>query len=201
MLAAKQTVGDAPALGVSIVLQLLYCGLAGFVLWTVVRKERLPLASIGLRRPRWSTLLVAGLLWLVSLHLLPFLTVPLRDAAGTAVPAGLHRLASLPIWFRVVQALTGGVIEEILYRGYAIERLTTITGRPWFAGMVAAIGFGLAHVPSWGVRYALIADLPFGVVATLCYLWRRDLLANMLAHDFGLLLSVLSVSRLVAPAG
>jgi CAAX protease family protein len=130
--------------------------------------------------------------------LLPFLTVPLRDAGGTAVPEGLNRLASYPIWFRIVQALTGGVIEEILYRGYAIERLTTITGRTWVASVIATIGFGFAHVPSWGLRYALIADLPFGLVATGCYLWRRDLLANILAHDLGLLIGVLSVSSGVA---
>ena len=196
---AKRLFGDAPTFGISIALQLLYFGIAGFVLWIVLRKERLPLASIGLRRPRWSTLLIAGLLWLISLQLLPLLTGPLLDAGGTATPEGLSRLASFPIWFRVVQALTGGAIEEILYRGYAIERLTTITGRPWLAAVIAAIGFGIAHVPSWGIRYAVIADLPFGIVATLCYLWRRDLLANILAHDVGLLVALLSISSGAGP--
>ena len=194
VLSARRLFGDAPSFGIAIALQMVYCGLASFVLWTVLRKERLPLASIGLRRPRWSTLLVAGLLWLVSLRLLPLLTGPLLDAGGAAVPEGLTRLASFPIWFRIVQALTGGVIEEILYRGYAIERLTTMTGQPWLAALIAAIVFAMAHVPSWGLRYALIADLPFGLLATLCYLWRRDLVANMIAHDAGLLIGVLSLT-------
>src|SRR5471032_3157020 len=84
VLGAKWLFGDAPTFGISIALQLLYGGVAGFVLWTVLRKEQLPLASIGLRRPRWSTLLIAGLLWLISLRLLPLLTVPLRDTGGAA---------------------------------------------------------------------------------------------------------------------
>lgn len=185
--------GERPPLGAAIALQIVYCAIGGFIVWTVLRKERLPLASIGLHAPRWSTIFVAALLWLVALQLLPILTVPLRDAGATAAPDSLRRLIALPVWFRVVVALTGGVVEEVLYRGYAIERLTTMTGNQWRAAAIATIAFAMAHIPAWGIRYALIAHLPFGVIATLCYLWRRDLLANILAHDVGLLVGVLSV--------
>src|SRR4051812_12511065 len=68
----------APPLGVSIALQAVYCSIAGFVIWTILRKERLPLASIGLRAPRWSTLAGGAALWLVSLLLLPLALRPLR---------------------------------------------------------------------------------------------------------------------------
>lgn len=191
---AGQWLGESPPLVALIGLQGIYCGLAVFVVWTVLRRERLPLASIGLIAPRWSTLLFAALLWGLAFWVLPPLTAPLREAAGGVPPDNLRRLLVLPLWFRVVLAVSGGVIEELLYRGYAVERLSELTQRRWLAAAIAAIAFGLAHVPAWGVRYALAADLPFGVVATLFYTWRRDLLANMLAHDAGLLISVLSLT-------
>jgi membrane protease YdiL (CAAX protease family) len=57
----------------------------------------------------------------------------------------------------------------------------------------SALAFGLAHVPAWGLGVALGADLPFGIVMTLFYLWRRDLLANILAHSAGLVVGLLTV--------
>jgi membrane protease YdiL (CAAX protease family) len=114
------------------------------------------------------------------LYLLPVITTPLVNALGSGgVEGGLRRLAHLPPWFRIVLAVTGGAVEETLYRGYAVERLATITGRPWLGGAIAAAAFALAHVPGWGVGFALGADLPFGIAMTLFYLWRRDLVTSM----------------------
>jgi uncharacterized protein len=88
---------------------------------------------------------------------------------------------------------TGGVVEEVLYRGYAVERLGTITGRPWVGGVISVFAFGLAHVPGWGVPFALAADLPFGLLMTMFYLWRRDLPANILAHSTALVVAMLTI--------
>jgi membrane protease YdiL (CAAX protease family) len=48
------------------------------------------------------------------------------------------------------------------------------------------------------LRFALAADLPFGVVMTLFYVWRRDLAASAIAHGSGLVivLSSMPSSRL-----
>jgi membrane protease YdiL (CAAX protease family) len=185
--------GETPTLVVQIVFQLLYCALAGFVVWVVLCRERLPLRSIGLRRPDWSTLVSAIVLCLGALYLLPLLTAPFLNVLGSdSLKAGLGRLAPLPVWFRVVIGVTGGIVEETLYRGYAIERLAAITGRRWLGGAISAVAFGLAHVPAWGIGFALGADLPFGIVMTLVYLWRRDLLANILAHSAVLVVSLLT---------
>ena len=90
-------------------------------------------------------------------------------------------------------ALTGGAVEETLYRGYAVERLATITGNTWLGGGIAALVFGLSHAPFWGMRFALATDLPFGMVMTAFYLWRRDVVANILAHSTALAVAMLSV--------
>jgi hypothetical protein len=48
-------------------LQWVFCGIAIFIVLLVTRFERLPLASIGLRRPGWSTLVTAATLFLTGL--------------------------------------------------------------------------------------------------------------------------------------
>ena len=73
-----------------------------------------------------------------------------------------------------------------MYRGYAVERLVSVMDNYWLAGLVAVIAFGLARIPFWGIGPALGADLPFGLVMTLFYLWRRDLIANCIAHSAAL---------------
>jgi membrane protease YdiL (CAAX protease family) len=152
------------------------------------------LTSIGLRRPTWLTV-VSGLgLLVVSSYVLAPLTAPLQKALGTeGMQAGIDQLAAMPPWFRVVVGLTGGMIEEIFYRGYAIERLATITGRAWLGGLISAVIFALSHVPVWGLGFALAADLPFGLLMTAFYLWRRDLLANILAHSTGIVVAMFTV--------
>lgn len=77
--------------------------------------------------------------------------------------------------------LIGGVVEELLFRGYAIARLAAWTGRPWLAGALATLLFALAHVPLWGLA-ASLALLVSGAVGTLVYLWRRDLALVAIAH-------------------
>ena len=186
--------GESPTIAVQLALQFLYCGMAAFLLWFVLRVERLPLTSIGLRRPTWLTV-VSGLgLLVVSSYVLAPLTVPLQRALGTeGLQAGMDQLAAMPHWFRVVVGLTAGIVEEIFYRGYAIERLATFTGRAWLGGLISAVIFGLSHIPEWGLGFALAADLPFGLLMTAFYLWRRDLLANILAHSTGLVVAMLTV--------
>ena len=185
--------GASPRLAVQMVLQLLYCTLPLLIVWITLRFERLPLRSIGLRRPRWSTLMWGSMLWGVLL-LLPFVTDPLLGVLGTTgLDEGIRKLAVLPVWFRVVLGLTGGAVEEVLYRGYAVERLIALTGRTWLGAAIPAVIFGLAHIPGWGLGFALGADLPFGVVMTAFYVWRRDLLANILAHSGGLVVSLVTL--------
>ncbi len=90
-------------------------------------------------------------------------------------------LQSLPFILRLALVLTAGIFEEVLYRGYALERLTTIWRSQWAAAVATVVLFTLAHLPVIGLAY-LPAVGVVSVLVTLLYLWRRDLILNMAAH-------------------
>lgn len=195
VIAADYVFGRSRGIGLQVVLQMIFCAMVGVVVWVVIRWERLDLSSIGWKRPDWITLASGLLLAAFLVYVMPLVTRPLMSALQLGgFEAGVSRLELLPGWFRLLLALTGGVAEEVLYRGYAVERLETITRSCWAGAVLAAVAFGLAHIPSWGAGPALGADLPFGIAMTLFYLWRRDLLANCLAHCVALLVGLLSIS-------
>ena len=73
------------------------------------------------------------------------------------------------------------MIEETLFRGLAIEQLTTLTGHRLLAAAIALMAFILVHMR----RFDLAQLVPIGLVSivlTGLYLWRRDLAANIIAH-------------------
>lgn len=188
-------VGDGrPTLGRDILAQSLLCGLAVGIVLLVLRGERLPLRSIGLRRPDRSTAVTAFLLFVSGLLLQQLTIAPLlREWGPSSGDAGVAALAALPAWFRVVVGATGGVVEETLYRGYAVERLASLTSRRWLGATLATVAFAAAHIPAWGLGFALLADLPAGLLLVAFYLWRRDLVANMLAHSAGIILAMFTI--------
>jgi membrane protease YdiL (CAAX protease family) len=103
-------------------------------------------------------------------------------------------LSKLPIWLVTLVVVRAGVAEELFYRGYAIERLQSFGLNRYVAGAIPLIIFSLGHLANgWGnvaIAFAL------GVVLTAFYLWRRDLVANMIGHFMVDFLSVV-LSRLV----
>ena len=181
-------------IGGLVALQLVFCGFAVFIARLVIRFEHLPLISIGLRPPGSSTVVTAAMLFLAGLLVQAAVIGPLVELSGRrGADAGMAILATLPAWFRVLLGATSGVVEEMLYRGYAVERLATITGRRWLGAALSTLAFAAAHIPTWGLRFALVADLPAGIVLVVFYLWRRDLAANMLAHSAGIVVAMFTI--------
>src|SRR5215470_9941710 len=93
---------------------------------------------------------------------------------------GLSNLATLPTWYLILTIVFIATAEELLYRAYAIESLSAITGSVGIAGAVSLLAFAAAHVPMWGGP--AFTTLVSGVVATLVYVWRRDIVALIVAH-------------------
>jgi uncharacterized protein len=155
----------------------------GLLLWIVTGWERLPLSSIGLRVSLLRKSLVRGL-WLgvillavsVGLYLLlRRVGVRLGEEHGSVFHPSLLVVT--------VSMLRAGVAEEIFYRGFAIERLQSLTGSKLLAGLVPLIIFALSHYRQ-GVG-GIVAALVLGGILTAAYMKFRDLLANITAHFLG----------------
>ena len=89
---------------------------------------------------------------------------------------GSAAFEKLPLWLITAIVFRAGVVEELFYRGYAIERLQMIgLGRFWSVAIPLVI-FSLGHW-SGGAANSLIA-FAAGLILTGFYLWRRDLAAS-----------------------
>jgi membrane protease YdiL (CAAX protease family) len=123
----------------------------GLLIGIVLFAEKCPLSSIGLGSLRWWTLplgLVAGALISPAFPLIHMLMSRLAIGSNEAATAFLF---SLPFFVRFILVITAGIFEETLFRGYAIERLTSILGNKWVAGLISVTLFTLAHFSFWGL--------------------------------------------------
>ncbi len=156
-------------------------GLALALLALVRWGERLPPASIGWQRPTWQDVGWGTLGFLIG-ALLFACTAPLLQAVGLGnTNAGIARLAQSSPATRLLIVVTAAVTEEILFRGYPIERLTTLTGRLPLAAVLTWALFTLLHLPFWGWGGALQIGLWSGIVVWL-YARRRRLFACIWMH-------------------
>ncbi|MGA7343312.1 MAG: type II CAAX endopeptidase family protein [Terracidiphilus sp.] len=146
--------------------------------------EGLPLSSIGFRRFTWKSL-VFGLLAAIAttaIMILQFaMIIPMLHLDASAAIAAQQSILRTPYWFRVLLVLRTGVVEEILFRGYLIEKIVQVAGSLWIAILCSAAAFTYAHLAGWGLVH-LIPVAGAGLVFALLYAWRRDLGSNMLGH-------------------
>lgn len=161
--------------------EFVWVGIAALVLLWVTRVERQPLASIGFGRPTAATF---G--WGVATAVLLIASVMLTFAV-IAPALGLHQnmkqtgvIVEVPFWLLLLTPVVAGVTEEIVYRGYAIERITLVTGSRAAGAVLAGAAFFLAHW-SWGPTQLILVGFAT-VILTALYLWRRDLGMTITAH-------------------
>ena len=146
--------------------------------------ERLPVGSIGLRRPTYKTLLfavlgAAALVAVLVLH--SVVIVPAFHLNMSAAVAVRNQILARPYWYRLLLVLRAAVVEEILFRGYMIEKVRQLTGSTLLAVTVSVVAFTFVHLRGWGL-VQLIPVFGGGVILALLYVWKRDLPSNMLAH-------------------
>src|SRR5262245_40417460 len=141
------------------------------------RGEHLPMRSIGFGTARWwKSILWGFVLALVSAVVVGAVAYLTHYGNGP----GSAAFEKLPLWLITAIVFRAGVVEELFYRGYAIERLRLIgLGRFWSIAIPVVI-FSLGHW-SGGAANILIAFVA-ALKLTGFYLWRRDLVANMIGH-------------------
>jgi membrane protease YdiL (CAAX protease family) len=121
---------------------------------------------------------------------------PLHERIGTEdLMAGMAEYRDTSLLTRLFVALTAGVTEEILYRGYALERLEDETDSRLVAAAGSVLAFVVAHKSDqwgWG-SLALIAQP--ATIVTLLYVRSRDLLAVIAVHALNDAIGLLTLER------
>ena len=152
--------------------------LCAVALLVVIRRgERLPLSAIGLDRSRWWKSILWGLAISLPCLLAAGILATLTGYGHAPESAAFEKL---PLWFMTLIVLRAGVVEEFLYRGYAITRLEALgLGRSWSVAIPLVI-FSVAH---WTGGWAnIVIALALGSILSGFYVLRRDLVANMIGH-------------------
>lgn len=137
---------------------------------------------------------IAAGFWVAAIAGLILLAWMLRiRTTGTTVLALLpHGAIEIALWVAV--AVSAGICEETIFRGYLQPQLIAMTGRREAGLVLAAAIFGLGHLYQ-GWRNAIVIGfygLMFGVLAY----WRRSVRPGMIAHAWhdtfsGVLYSIL----------
>jgi membrane protease YdiL (CAAX protease family) len=151
------------------------CAIALLIL--IRRGEGLPLTSIGIGTSRWWKSVLWGLLIAVVCAVVGGLLAALtKYGHGESAEA----FSKLPTWLIAVICVRAGIVEELFYRGYAIERLQMIGMNKYVAAAIPLIIFSVGH---WTGGWAnIVIALALGAILAAFYLWKRDLVANMIAH-------------------
>jgi len=149
----------------------------------VVLGERQTLASIGIRSPSLDTLgfglLGAIVNFGISATIAKFnLALGLKEIQS----ALMTQLVEGDGWLLVIIVTNGAVLTEIVFRGYVIERLSSLTnGNLWIVTPVQFVMTTSIFIAARGLAHGMVWAVD-DVVFTLFYFWRRDTLACLLAH-------------------
>ena len=176
--AHRMLVADPQASGGIIVRELAILTLTVLLLWIVVAGERQPLSSIGIRTDRLGRSIAWGLGLAVVCFAAAVGCLLFYQSIGVHYGEGAGISRALPV--TTLAVIRAGISEEVLYRGYAIERLQWLTGSKWVAAAISLLLFAGFHFRQ-GLAGVFIALL-LGAILTAFYLWKRDLIANIVAH-------------------
>jgi len=155
---------------------------AAILILLILKGEKLGLDSIGLHSRNWGKSILWGLLGVVFVGAALAIILFVFSKTGIKFGQGSEsdRYKNVSLWVMTVMVLRAGIVEEICYRGYIIERLQKISGSWVVYFLFPLILFGAFHYRQ-GVGGVIISFVAGGILALL-YLKRRDLKANIITH-------------------
>jgi len=151
------------------------------VLFYVRRVELRPLSSIGFRNVRLQDVLIglgAGIVMIAGFAVIYYGVLP---ALHLSESSQVNELMVTPFWWRLISVIRAAIGEEVIFRGFAIERGREVFGSLRIASALSWIVFTLEHITTWGWSHVLVAGFG-GLLLTLLYVWRRNLWINIIAH-------------------
>jgi uncharacterized protein len=154
------------------------------ILFIVSQREKRPLGSIGWRAPRLKDVFLGVGAFLAvqeSFRVILPLALKVMPSAVAEMRAGTMLYSSLPLSLNLLGAISNGAAEEVGYRGYALERLSEITGSAWLGAGIPYVVEVLCHAPIWGF-HGMLVQAPRLLIFVFLYLWQRSLPACILGH-------------------
>ena len=160
--------------------------LAGLVAWRSLARG-LTIEELGLGSRGWTGIAASGLLGAIFIGGLQWLNLRRIGKMEGEAPELLRKLASRLLPVNLLEylpysalAITAGVCEEFVYRGFGIAALSK-TGLPlWVVVSVTSILFGLAH--AYQGRGGIVTTGMFGVMLAIGRLGFGSLVPVMMWH-------------------
>jgi len=161
-----------------------YWGTTLFLLLYAWQLERQPMLIIKESKPTIGFFLLS-ILVLYLLYIAAAIVSALPMLFGVHDDKAVIKMISSVLkghfWFTVFVALTAGVTEEFIFRGYVLTRLIQIWKNPVIAIIVSSLLFSALHY-----RYHSLHELIFaffiGVIFSVYYLKYQNIKAIMLVH-------------------
>jgi len=160
-----------------------FWALAFGVLIFTLKIEKLSLITIGWQSLGWKWIFAA-----IGIGILLSLLVPVFTwLASAVIPSSqtgtiVEVTSSLSWWMILLSVITAGVTEEILFRGYPLERLLGGLANKWVSACISLAFFVAIHAAGWNLAHIIGVVIPLGIALTGLYLWRRNLIFVMIVH-------------------
>ncbi|MCB0497042.1 MAG: CPBP family intramembrane metalloprotease [Cyclobacteriaceae bacterium] len=162
-----------------------------FLLWVLVilislilfNGENENLQSIGFNKITLRTFYIGIIGGIGMMIIMAIVQMIFRKQKASGGEYGYKDITSLSFNRRVFSVITASIVEEFLFRGYAIERLALITSNIWIAALISTLFFTIAHAFSWSIRH-LIPVFLTGLFLASIYIMERDIIACIIAHFF-----------------
>jgi membrane protease YdiL (CAAX protease family) len=126
------------------------------LLLLVRRLERRPLRTLGPARPSLRDFAIGCGAFVVArgvTFLYTYLFIKHAPGMSATFFAPMLTLLRLPLWYGLALAAVAGFGQELVARGYAIERFERITGNTFVAATIALLIDLAVHIPFWGRYY------------------------------------------------
>lgn len=133
----------------------------------------------------WTDIGIALGFWFAALFVLGAVGLLLRtarlhpeDVRGIVSQLAPASAAELALWFAL--AISAGICEELIFRGYLQQQFTALTRHAWLGIAISAMFFGLAH--GYEGRSGMVLIALYGVFFGILAYGRGSLRPGMFAH-------------------
>ena len=163
---------------------LIWCSL-GVVLYYTRYIEKQPLLIWKNNRYPIGFYLLSVLILLVVIYtgagiLVRILTALTHNETSNKL-LGIVQIFKHNIPFLLFTALTAGIVEELVFRGYLQPRLQLLFNNSWAAIVVSAILFGLLHI-TYGTISNVVTPLFIGLIFAWYYQKYKNIKVLILCH-------------------